>query len=257
MNIGSRLEIVAVEGVGPIRPGDDLAGVLTSALEALGLELQNGDVVVVAQKAVSKAENRYVALDLEPSPRAQALAVKCGKDARLVEIILRESRSVLRAARGVLIVEDRRGLVLANAGVDRSNVDQHGAAGERVLLLPRDPDGSAARLRLAFSERVGVDVGVIINDSLGRAWRLGTVGCAIGVSGLPALLDRRGERDLHGRRLETTEVGLADELAAAASIVMGQAAEGRPAVIVRGLGWPRPDGRARDLLRPRAADLFR
>lgn len=257
MSVGPRLEISAIGNIGLVRPGDDLAQVLMDGLRSSRLEPQDGDVVVIAQKAVSKAENRYASLDVEPSSRAVELAAKCGKDPRLVEIILRESRSVLRAVPGLLIVEDRRGLVLANAGVDRSNVDQDASGSERVLLLPEDPNASAARLRLAFSQRMAVDVGIIINDSLGRAWRLGTVGTAIGVSGLPALLDRRGDPDLQGRPLEITEVGLADELAAAASAVMGQAAEGRPAVLIRGIAWPRRDGTGQELLRPHDKDLFR
>jgi coenzyme F420-0:L-glutamate ligase / coenzyme F420-1:gamma-L-glutamate ligase len=194
---------------------------------------------------------------VSPSPRAIELAAVCDKDPRLVEIVLSESREVLRAVRGVIVVEDARGLVLANAGVDRSNVDVDEAGRERVLLLPADPDSSASRLRESLAKRFGVDVGVIINDSLGRAWRLGTVGVAIGVAGLPGLLDRRGEKDLHGRELLITEVGFADELAAAASAVMGQADEGRPAVLVRGAAFRRRDGTARELQRPRKKDLFR
>jgi coenzyme F420-0:L-glutamate ligase/coenzyme F420-1:gamma-L-glutamate ligase len=258
VSVGPRLEVAAIGGIGAIRPGDDLASLLVDAIAAKGLDLRNGDVIVIAQKAVSKSENRYKSLaEATPSPRALELAATCQKDPRLVEIILAESRAVLRCVPGVLIVEDVRGLVLANAGVDRSNVDQASAGDERVLLLPEDPDASAARLRARFATLAKVDVAVIINDSIGRAWRLGTIGTAIGVSGLPALHDRRGEPDLQGRRLEITEVGLADELAAAASAVMGQASEGRPAVIVRGVAWPRRDGRATELPRPREKDLFR
>ena len=258
MSAGARLEFIAVEKIPAIRPGDDLAAIVLGALEAMeAVRLRDGDIVAVAQKVVSKSENRYVALEgIAPSARAVELAARCDKDPRLVQVILAESRQVLRVAPGVLVVEDNRGLVLANAGVDRSNVDQEGA-GERVLLLPEDPDASAARLRARIAELAGVDVGVIVNDSLGRAWRLGTVGAAIGVSGMPALLDRRGERDLQGRELKITVVGYADELAAAASAVMGQAAEGTPFVIVRGAAWPRRDGNARELLRPAAQDLFR
>ena len=164
---------------------------------------------------------------------------------------------MLRAVPGVIVVEDNRGLVLANAGVDRSNVDTDEAGRERVLLLPAAPDESAARLRNSLAGLCGADVGVIINDSLGRAWRLGTVGVAIGVAGLPGLHDRRGEQDLQGRPLLITEVGMADELAAAASAVMGQAAEGRPVVLIRGVAWPRAGGNARELQRPRDKDLFR
>jgi coenzyme F420-0:L-glutamate ligase / coenzyme F420-1:gamma-L-glutamate ligase len=258
LSAGARLEVIAIAGIGTIRPGDDLAAIFVRALRSIGFALRDGDVLVVAQKVVSKSENRYVRLDsVTPSERAMELARQCDKDPRLVEIVLSESREVLRATPGVLVVEDRRGLVLANAGVDRSNVDQDDPASERVLLLPEDPDASAARLRARVAALAAVDIGVIVNDSLGRAWRLGTVGAAIGVSGLPALHDRRGEQDLQGRALAITEVGLADELAAAASAVMGQAAEGRPAVVIRGVAWPRRDGNAKEMIRPRNKDLFR
>lgn len=252
------MELVALEGIGAVRPGDDLGEALFRRMGAGGLAPRDGDVLVLAQKIVSKAENRYRRLaGVVPGSRALELAQRCAKDPRLVEIILSEAREVLRAVPGVLIVEDRRGLVLANAGVDRSNVDQDDPADERVLLLPEDPDASAARIRGRFESLAGVQVGVIVNDSVGRAWRLGTVGTAIGVSGLPALFDRRGEADLQGRKLEITEVGLADELAAAASALMGQAAEGRPAVLIRGIALARRSGNARELLRPVSKDLFR
>jgi coenzyme F420-0:L-glutamate ligase/coenzyme F420-1:gamma-L-glutamate ligase len=195
--------------------------------------------------------------DVVPSPRALELAERCRKDPRIVELVLAESRAVLRAVPNVLVVEDRRGLVLANAGIDRSNVEPDANGRERALLLPVDPDASAARLRARIRELAGVDVGVLINDSVGRAWRLGTVGTAIGASGIPGLLDLRGTPDLHGRALQITEVGFADELAAAASAVMGQADEGRPVVLVRGVTLARRDGSARELQRPRDQDLFR
>jgi coenzyme F420-0:L-glutamate ligase/coenzyme F420-1:gamma-L-glutamate ligase len=256
--VGSRLELVGLEGIGAVGPGDDLASLLACAIRSNNLALRDGDVVAVAQKIVSKSENRYVLLDsVVPSARAMELAKTCDKDPRLVEIVLSESREVLRAVRGVIVVEDNRGLVLANAGVDRSNVDLDETGRERVLLLPGDPDASAKRLKASLGAEFGADIGVIINDSLGRAWRLGTVGVAIGVAGLPGLHDRRGERDLHGRELLITEVGMADELAAAASAVMGQADEGRPAVLIRGVDWPRREGSARELQRPKGKDLFR
>ena len=254
----TRLELVAIEGIGAIRPLDDLGPILLRALRDMKQPLLDGDLLVVAQKIVSKSENRYVPLDsVEPSPRAIEIARQCGKDARLVEVILSESREVLRVAPGLVVVEDVRGLVLANAGVDRSNVDLDESGREQVLLLPRDPDASAARLRERIRALAGIDVAILVNDSLGRAWRLGIVGTAIGASGLRTVLDRRGEADLQGRRLEITEVGLADELAAGASVLMGQAAEGRPAVLVRGASWPRGEGSARDLQRPHGLDLFR
>jgi coenzyme F420-0:L-glutamate ligase / coenzyme F420-1:gamma-L-glutamate ligase len=248
------LVLAAPPGIPMIAAGDDLAAIIVAALRDAGFPLTAGDVLVLAQKIVSKAEGRSVDLaTVTPSPRAITLGEDTGKDARLVELILAESTEVLRHRPGVLIVAHTLGLVLANAGIDRSNVD----GGEHVLLLPRDPDRSCAELRRAIAAATGVEVGVMIIDSIGRAWRNGTIGTAIGVAGLPGLLDLRGTPDLYGRPLETTEVGLADELAAAASLVMGQAGEGRPVVLARGLGYGRRDGTARELVRPREKDLFR
>jgi coenzyme F420-0:L-glutamate ligase / coenzyme F420-1:gamma-L-glutamate ligase len=248
------LVLAALPGIPMIAAGDDLAAIIVAALRDAGLALTAGDVLVLAQKIVSKAEGRSVDLaTVTPSPRAITLGKETGKDARLVELILAESTEVLRHRPGVLIVAHKLGLVLANAGVDRSNVDGR----EHVLLLPRDPDRSCAELRRDIAAATGVEVGVMIIDSIGRAWRNGTIGTAIGVAGLPGLLDLRGTPDLYGRPLETTEVGLADELAAAASLVMGQAGEGRPVVLARGLGYGRRDGTARELVRPREKDLFR
>lgn len=182
--------------------------------------------------------------------------MRTGKDPRVVELILRESAEVVRMRPGVIITAHRLGFVMANAGIDASNVED-GEGQEIVLLLPEDPDASAKRLRQQLRARAQVDVAVIINDSFGRAWRLGTIGTAIGVSGLPALLDLRGSPDRTGRRLQVTEVGVADEVAGAASLLMGQAAEGRPIVHVRGFPYPRREGNAAELVRPREADLFR
>jgi len=258
MAAAASLTLLALEGIGRIAAGDDLAVCILAAADDAGLALRDGDVLAVAQKIVSKAEDRYAVLDeVIPSARARELAETCRKDPRVVELVLAESRTVLRAVPGLIVVEDRRGLVLANAGIDRSNVEADARGRERVLLLPVDPDASAARLRARIRELAGVDVGVVINDSLGRAWRLGTIGTAIGASGLPGLLDLRGTPDLQGRALEITEVGFADELAAAASAVMGQAGEGRPVVLIRGLAPPRRDGTARELQRPLDQDLFR
>jgi coenzyme F420-0:L-glutamate ligase / coenzyme F420-1:gamma-L-glutamate ligase len=246
------LVLTPLDGIPMIAFGDDLAAIILAALKHSGCTLAAGDVLVVAQKIVSKAEGRTVDLrTVTPSPRAVALAKETQKDPRIVELILAESTEVLRHRPGVLIVAHRLGIVLANAGIDRSNVGD-----ETVLLLPRDPDRSCAELRRAISA-AGVDVAVVIIDSIGRAWRNGTIGTAIGVSGLPGLLDLRGTPDLFGRALETTEVGFADELAAAASLVMGQAGEGRPVVLARGLGYGRRDGTARELIRAREKDLFR
>jgi coenzyme F420-0:L-glutamate ligase/coenzyme F420-1:gamma-L-glutamate ligase len=258
MPAAASLTLLALEGLGRIAAGDDLAVRILAAADDVGLALRDGDVLAVAQKIVSKAEDRYAVLDdVAPSERARELAAICRKDPRVVELVLAESRVVLRAAPGLIVVEDRRGLVLANAGVDRSNVALDAQGRERVLLLPVDPDASAARLRARIRELANVDVGVLINDSVGRAWRLGTIGTAIGASGIPGLLDLRGTPDLDGRALQITEVGYADELAAAASAVMGQAGEGRPVVLIRGLVLPRRDGSARELQRPLDQDLFR
>jgi coenzyme F420-0:L-glutamate ligase/coenzyme F420-1:gamma-L-glutamate ligase len=236
-----------------IQPGDDLAGIILASLEKSGWSLRNGDVLVMAQKVVSKAENRIVDLaSVTPSSRAVELAAEVDKDARLVELILSESKGVVRHRPGVLIVEHHLGFVMANAGIDRSNVN----GGEQALLLPLDPDRSAAEIRRAIAARTEVDVGVLIIDSFGRAWRNGTIGTAIGASGIPTLLDLRGRPDLYGRSLETTEVGWADELASAASLMMGQAGEGRPIILVRGV-TETGQGSAVDLVRPKEKDMFR
>jgi len=252
-----RLELIALPGFPLVQPGDDLAALIAQGLAAAGLTLQAGDVLVLAQKVVSKACGRIVDLrDVTPSPRAVELAASTGKDARLVELILGEASEVVAHRPGVLVVAHRLGLVMANAGIDASNVEQE-ADSERVLLLPEDPDGEAERLRAAIVARDGVAVGVVINDSVGRAWRNGTVGLALGSAGLPALWDLRGDADLFGRRLEVSQQAIADELAAAASLVQGQGAEGQPVVLVRGLDVPTATQTARELLRPRDEDLFR
>jgi coenzyme F420-0:L-glutamate ligase/coenzyme F420-1:gamma-L-glutamate ligase len=219
-------------------------------------------VLVLAQKIVSKAEGRSVRLaDVVASPRARELGAQCDKDPRLVELILSEAAEVLRVRPGVIVVVHRLGFVLANAGIDRSNVGPHVGPGEgdveRVLLLPQDPDGSARALCEALKRATGATIAVIVNDSLGRAWRNGTVGTALGASGLPALVDLRGARDLFDRALQTTEVGLADEIAAAASLLMGQADEGRPIVLLRGLAVERRTGTGQELIRRRELDMFR
>jgi coenzyme F420-0:L-glutamate ligase/coenzyme F420-1:gamma-L-glutamate ligase len=256
MAVASRAELLALGGIPIVRPRDDLAAIIADALAARGDRLRSGDVVVVAQKIVSKAEDRFVTLaSVTPSPRAIEIARETAKDPRLVEVILSESKRVVRLRRDLVIVEHRLGIVLANAGVDHSNVG--GEDAERVLLLPRDPDSSAAELRGALTARYMCDIAVIVNDSVGRAWRRGTVGIALGAAGLPSLLDLRGKPDLFGRRLRSSIIGFADELAASASLIMGQASEGRPVVIVRGLDFPREDRPARSLIRAEAEDLFR
>ncbi|MGH6878347.1 MAG: coenzyme F420-0:L-glutamate ligase [Rhizomicrobium sp.] len=252
-----KLELLALEGVPLVSAGDDLAVIVLEALARTGIVLEEHDVLVVAQKIVSKSEGRLVELEtVAPSLRAREIARIVNKDPRLVEIILGETREVLRMRAGVIVVEDIRGLVLANAGVDASNVNADGGEGS-VLLLPADPDASAARLSTALRGRAGREIAVVINDSIGRAWRNGTIGTAIGVSGLPGLLDLRGTPDLFGRALRTTDLGLADEIASAASLLMGQAGEGRPLVLVRGVPYGRRNGSARELLRPKPLDFFR
>ena len=252
---GRSLSITALPGVPIIRFGDDLCGTVLDAVDAADMVLEDGDVVVLAQKIVSKAEGRQVALaDVTPTPAALELAQKAGKDPRLVELILSEADEVMRVRPNLIIVRHRLGLVLANAGIDQSNVGA--GEGAQALLLPVDPDRSAAKLRDGLRKATGRTVAVLVIDSLGRAWRIGTTGTAIGVAGLPALLDLRGQPDLTGRKLESSELGLADEIAAAASLVMGQAAEGTPVVLVRGLDYAADGSTARTLLRPREMDLF-
>jgi len=252
----NELTLLALPGVPEVRSGDSLCALVLDAIDRAGRGLCTGDVLIVAQKIVSKAEGRQVALrDMEPSARAQQLAQAADKDPRLMELVLREARAVLRVKPGVVIVEHRLGLVMANAGVDQSNVDAEG--GDHALLLPENPDASAARLRAELRVARAVDVGVIINDSFGRAWRNGVTGVAIGVAGMPALVDMRGHTDRAGRVLKVTQIAAADELAAAASLVMGQADEGRPLVLARGFPYALREGSAAELIRPEAQDLFR
>jgi coenzyme F420-0:L-glutamate ligase/coenzyme F420-1:gamma-L-glutamate ligase len=252
-----RMMLTALEGMPSVVPGDDLAVLVVEACKRLDLVLEDSDVIVLAQKIVSKTEGRSVALrDVVPSPRARELAEVAQKDPRVVELILRESISMLRCRPGLIIVEHRSGLVMANAGIDASNVDA-ADGDERVLLLPEDADRSAAALRDTFKSRLGRDIGIVINDSFGRAWRNGTIGTAIGVAGPPGLWDMRGLPDRNGRVLKATEVGIADELAAAASLLMGQGSEGLPVVHVRGFPLAFRPGSVRELIRNRETDLFR
>jgi coenzyme F420-0:L-glutamate ligase / coenzyme F420-1:gamma-L-glutamate ligase len=247
------LVLMPLSGIPAVRAGDDLADIACAGIVHSGERLQRGDVLVFAQKIVSKAEGRTVDLaTVTPSVRAQKLEQQTGKDARLVELILQESNEIVRQRHDLLIVRHRLGFILANAGIDASNVDGAGA----VLLLPVDPDASAAKIRTAVRAQSGIDAAVLIIDSFGRPWRMGTTGSAIGVSGLPGVIDLRGTADLNGRPLRATEIGFADELAAAASLVMGQAAEGTPIVLARGVPYARRDGSARELLRPKDMDLF-
>jgi len=252
-----KITLIALSGIKLVEPGDDLGAISVAALQDNGTVPKEGDVLVVAQKIVSKAEGRYVDVTtVQPSERAVALAAEVDKDPRFVEVVLSEAKRVVRHRPGLLIVEHRLGFVMANAGIDHSNV---GAAdrGERVLLLPVDPDGSARALRQHVMEAFGVGIGVIISDSFGRPWRKGTVGVALGAAGLPAFVDLRGHPDLFGRELLVTETGFADEIAAAAGLLMGQADEAMPMVLVRGLAWSAPDLPVAALIRPAEHDLFR
>lgn len=253
------LELTPLPGIPLIQPGDDLARLILEALNRACIQLEDSDILVLAQKIVSKAEGRLVNLNsVIPRPQACILASEIEKDPRLVELILQESRYILRKRPGTIIVEHRLGFVCANAGIDHSNVCGEGdASGEWVLLLPLDPDASASRIRRQLETACGVRLGVLIIDSHGRAWRLGTVGVAIGMSGVPGLVDLRGQKDLFDYTLRITQVAAADELAAAASLVMGQAAEGTPVVHVCGFPYALKEGRLKDLLRPKEEDLFR
>jgi len=251
-----RLEAIALRGIPLVQPGDDLATLIRDALSRADLVLASGDVLVIAQKVVSKAEGRLVRLDtVEPSPEAARLAARAGKDPRLVEVILGESSAVVRARENLIITRHRLGMVMANAGIDASNVE--GGDSGIVLMLPEDPDASCARLAAALTGDSGSHIGVVINDSVGRAWRRGQTGTAIGCWGLQALRDLRGEPDLFGRQLQVSEAAIADQLASVAALLQGQGDEGRPVVLVRGgFADPASAGSAADLIRPLEQDLF-
>jgi coenzyme F420-0:L-glutamate ligase/coenzyme F420-1:gamma-L-glutamate ligase len=251
------LQLIPLQDFPLVQPGDELDRLLRESLQQNQLVLESGDVLVLAQKIVSKAEGRYVRLaDVEPGSEALALAAQADKDPRQVELILRESAEVVRVRPGVIIVEHRLGYVHANAGIDKSNIPFDGED-PQVLLLPEDPDASAQRLLESLTADTGVELALIINDSAGRAWRNGTVGFALGCAGLEPVSNQIGDLDLFGRELEVTEVAVADELAAAASFVMGQAAEACPVVLVRGARWQASAAGSRALLRERSMDLFR
>ncbi|WP_428534053.1 coenzyme F420-0:L-glutamate ligase [Rhodopila sp.] len=251
----ARLELFAIPGLPMVQGGDDLPALILAGLDRAGQELRDRDVVVVAQKIVSKAERRVVDLaEVVASPRAVALAVEVGKDPRIVEVVLSESVKVVRSRPNLMIMQHRLGFVMANAGVDQSNVAEADGQ-QRALLLPLDPDGSAAAIRSALAVRA--DVGVVISDSFGRPWRRGTAGVAIGSAGIPSVIDLRGQPDLFGRTLEVSIIGFADEIAAAASLLQGQAAEAQPVVVVRGLAWGAPNVPVAEMIRPPEEDLFR
>lgn len=249
------LNLLALPGLPIVQPGDDLAQLILEALERAAITLHAGDALVVTSKIVSKAEGRIVRLsDVTPGVEAIRVAQATQKDPRIVELILRESQAISRSAPGVLITRNRLGFVSASSGIDQSNLD---GGDERVLLLPLDPDGSARQIRAALAVATGVEVGIVISDSHGRPFRLGNVGVAIGVAGMPALLDLRGRTDLFGRVLKMSIQAYADEVASAANLLSGEAAEGLPVVLVRGLNFPAQDGRASEFNRPLETDLYR
>jgi coenzyme F420-0:L-glutamate ligase/coenzyme F420-1:gamma-L-glutamate ligase len=248
--------VLPITGLPEIVAGDDLAALLTERLAYSDLRLQPGDILVVTQKIVSKAEGRFVDLaDLVPSPEAQALAMEIDKDPALVELVLRESSAVVRKAPNVLITRHRLGHVMANSGIDASNVGSEN--GGNVLLLPLDPDASAARIADAADARFGFRPGVVISDSFGRPWRMGTVNVAIGVAAMPAIIDQRGQSDRDGRIMQMTMIAVGDAIAAAAGLAMGEGDEGIPAVVVRGLRLSGEHQTSRAIVRPFDEDLFR
>jgi coenzyme F420-0:L-glutamate ligase/coenzyme F420-1:gamma-L-glutamate ligase len=255
----NNLVLTPLPNVPMVQSGDNLVAIILDGLKNAGMSLQDGDVLVIAQKIVSKAEGRWVNLaTVRPSQRAQELGEALEKDPRMVELVLRESNQILRTRVGTMIVEHKLGFVCANAGIDHSNVAGEGNRDEEfVLLLPENPDRSAQVIRQALEQRDGVRIGVLIIDSHGRAWREGVVGVAIGLAGMPGLVDMRGKRDLFGYNLRITTIGAADELAAAASLVMGQADEATPIVHVRGFPYALREGSLGELIRPKELDLFR
>jgi coenzyme F420-0:L-glutamate ligase/coenzyme F420-1:gamma-L-glutamate ligase len=252
------LAFLPIIGLPEVQPDDDLIQLLEQALrDTTSPDLRDGDVLVLVQKIVSKAENRYVDLTtIEPSNEARELAKRCRKDPRLVELVLRESTEVVRAVSDVLIVRHRLGFVVANAAIDQSNLPQ---GGDRALLLPLDPDASAADLRARIKQRLNTDVAVLISDSFGRPWRMGVSGVCVGCAGLSSLVDLRGTLDRHGRPLQVTQLAVADQLCATATLVCGEAAEGRPMLIIRGVPaqYLQQSRGARELVRPLSQDLFR
>ena len=261
-----------------IQKGDNLAEIILQSCQLANLQLRDNDILVLAQKIVSKSEGRLINLaDVKPSPRAFQLAEETDKDPRVVELILAESNEIVRKRPGLIVVEHKQGFICANAGIDRSNVRpplappeggrtspfplrgkvRMGAGNEHVLLLPKDSDKSAKELREKLEEATGTKLGILIIDSHGRAWRNGIVGITIGISGIPAVVDKRGDLDLFGQELKITKIGAADELAAAASLMMGQSNEGKPIVHVRGFPYPLRESKLDELIRPKEMDLFR
>ena len=248
--------LFAVNGMPQVQPDDDIAELILGALADEGRQLISGDIIVIAQKIISKSENRYVTLDsATPSLDALKLAQETGKDPRIIELILSESTEVMRARPGLIIVRHRLGFVLANAGIDQSNIPS-GENGDTVLLLPEDPSASCRQIKQCLKQRIGADVAVVINDSIGRAWRLGTVGTAIGSAGLSMLIDLRGRPDLYGRPMKTSMTAIGDQVASMASLMQGECDEGNPVVVCRGFGAFLGDGATESLVRPIHEDLF-
>jgi coenzyme F420-0:L-glutamate ligase/coenzyme F420-1:gamma-L-glutamate ligase len=252
-----KIEILSLKGFPMVKAGDDLADMILASLTYNNFKLENGDVLVLAQKIVSKAEGRMVSFsEVQPSKEAEELAEACDKDPRLVELVLSESEQVLKCVPGVIIVRHKLGFVMANAGIDQSNIEGNAVEGEVALLLPINPDKSASELKHTIDKALNVKINVVINDSFGRPFREGTAGVCIGSAGFAPLDIKTGSTDLFGRELLHTEVAVADEIAAAASLIMGQASEGRPLVIIRGLELGRAEQTAQDLVRPLNKDLF-
>ena len=251
------LQLIAIEGIPLIEPGDNLAKIIIKAVKEQKIKLKSGDILVIAQKIVSKSENRYAYLkEVIPSSEAFRIAKKTEKDPKLVQLILNESARVIRYKKGLMVVENKLGFVHANAGIDKSNIEINND-NPKVLLLPKNPDGSALSIKKGIFRKIELNLGIIINDSSGRAWRKGIVGIAIGSSGVEALSDLRGKKDLYGNTLEITEVGKADEIASAASLLMGQADEGFPVILVKGITASNEVSDVKSLLRDRSEDLFR
>jgi coenzyme F420-0:L-glutamate ligase/coenzyme F420-1:gamma-L-glutamate ligase len=248
------IRIIPINDIPLVNPGDDLVKLIMNAAEIVGQSIEEGDILVITHKIASKAENRLIDLtSITPSEPANNFAAYTGKDPRVVEVVLRESRAIRRMAPGILIAETKQGFVCANAGIDKSNVEGQ----DKIALLPIDPDASARKIRARVKELTGKRVSVIISDTHGRAHRDGEVNVAIGSSGLPVILDRRGEHDLFGYELRVKRIAIADELAAAAELVIGQSAEGIPVAVIRGYSVKSDDAsKATDLLWPRDKDLF-
>ena len=248
-------QAIALPGVPMVQAGDDIPQLILDALGRADLTIQSGDIIVIASKIISKSEGRFVSLnDVIPGEEAVKVAEEVDKDPRIVELVLSESTGISRSRKGVLVTEHRLGFVSANSGLDASNVD---GTNDRVLLLPVNPDKSANDLRDSLKQKTGAEVAIIITDTHGRPFRLGNVGVAIGVAGMQALWDRRGEQDLFGREMVATILGYGDLVASAAHLIMGEGAEGLPLVLIRGLQFPRGEGQAKDLNRPPEMDMYR